>query len=146
MRQSGSAAPGGPLVTVARDPRITRVGAFLRRSKLDELPQLMNVLRGDMSVVGPRPEVPEYVACYPPEARKEILSVRPGITDEAAIEFRNESDILAGATDPDRMYVETILPRKIQLYRRYVRDRSLRGDLWIIVRTLLRVVAPRATE
>ena len=112
----------------------------LRYAWLDELPQLINVLRGDMSLVGPRPEVPRYVAMYPPEARAEILSVRPGITDEAAIEFRDESDILGRSEDPERTYVEEILPRKIQLYQDYVRRRSLLGDFGIILRTLRRVV------
>jgi len=92
-----------------------------------------------MSLVGPRPEVPRYVALYPIDARQEIFSVRPGLTDEAAIEFRHESDLLAKASDPERTYVEEILPRKIEHYRRYVRTRSLSGDLGILVRTVLRV-------
>lgn len=130
----------GAQITAADDPRITRFGALLRRSKLDELPQLINVLRGDMSLVGPRPEVPRYVAMYPPDARAEILSVRPGITDEAAIEFRDESEILGRSVDPERTYIEEILPRKIQLYQDYVRHRSLLSDLLIILRTLRRIV------
>lgn len=135
---------GATQITAASDPRITRVGTLLRRTKLDELPQLINVLRGDMSLVGPRPEVPRYVAMYPPDARSEILSVRPGITDEAAIEFRDESEILGRSDDPERTYVEEILPRKIRLYRDYVRHRSLLGDLGIILRTLRRIAfAPR---
>lgn len=140
-------APGAPQITSAADPRITRVGGLLRRTKLDELPQLINVLRGEMSIVGPRPEVPRYVAMYPPEARDEILSVRPGITDEAAIAFRDENEILGRSEDAERTYVEEILPRKIQFYRDYVRDRSLLGDLGIILRTLRRIVAsPRGGD
>lgn len=136
----------GAQITAAEDPRITRFGALLRRSKLDELPQLINVLRGDMSLVGPRPEVPRYVAMYPPDARAEILSVRPGITDEAAIEFRDESEILGRSVDPERAYIEEILPRKIQLYRDYVRHRSLLSDLMIILRTLRRIVVSTSND
>jgi lipopolysaccharide/colanic/teichoic acid biosynthesis glycosyltransferase len=137
FRTMRGAAPGhaGHEITVAGDARITRVGALLRRSKLDELPQLLNVLRGQMSLVGPRPEVPRYVRLYPDDARAEVLSVRPGITDEAAIEFRDEGELLARAADPERAYVEEILPRKIQLYRRYVRGRTFAGDLGILLRT-----------
>jgi lipopolysaccharide/colanic/teichoic acid biosynthesis glycosyltransferase len=134
----------GPAITASTDSRITRVGAFLRRTKLDELPQLVNVLRGEMSLVGPRPEVPRYVAMYPADARREILSVRPGITDEAAIEFRDEGDLLANSADPERTYVEDILPRKVRHYLEYVRTRSLPGDFAILVRTLWRVLASRS--
>jgi lipopolysaccharide/colanic/teichoic acid biosynthesis glycosyltransferase len=133
-------APGAPLLTVANDVRVTRVGALLRGSKLDELPQLVNVLRGDMSFVGPRPEVPRYVALYPSQLRDLILSVRPGITDEASIEFRNESDLLAGAPDPEARYLEEILPRKLEIYARYAGERSFGGDLRILLRTVGRVV------
>jgi lipopolysaccharide/colanic/teichoic acid biosynthesis glycosyltransferase len=128
-------APGASLLTVADDARVTRVGALLRNSKLDELPQLVNVLRGDMSFVGPRPEVPRYVAFYPSELRDLIFSVRPGITDEASIEFRNESDLLAGAADPEKRYLAEILPRKLEIYARYARERSFGGDLRILLRT-----------
>ena len=132
--------PDMPLLTAAGDARVTRVGALLRRSKLDELPQLLNVLWGDMSLVGPRPEVPTYVALYPPQLRDLILSVRPGITDEASIEFRNESDLLAGAADPEKRYLEEILPHKLEIYARYARERSFGGDLRILLRTIGRVV------
>ncbi|MCB0885469.1 MAG: sugar transferase, partial [Propionibacteriaceae bacterium] len=117
-------ANAGVLITSADDDRITPVGAFLRRTKLDELPQLIDVLRGDMSVVGPRPEVPRYVAMWGDDARAEILSVRPGISDPAAIAFRNEQDVLAAADDPERHYVEVILPQKVAMYLDYVRTRS----------------------
>lgn len=126
----------GPVVTVANDPRITTAGRVLRSTKLDELPQLWNVARGDMSLVGPRPEVARYVAMWPADAKDEILSVRPGITDPASIEFRRESEILAAAADPERHYVEVILPRKVELYREYVRSRSLTGDLRVLGETL----------
>jgi lipopolysaccharide/colanic/teichoic acid biosynthesis glycosyltransferase len=140
MADQGGCAETGALVTAGDDPRITRVGAFLRRWKLDELPQLVNVLTGEMSLVGPRPEVPRYVAMYPPDARREILSVRPGITDDAAIEFRNESDLLAGSNDPERTYIEEILPRKLEHYRSYVRGRTMVGDLRVLLHTLSRIV------
>lgn len=130
----------GSLVTSALDNRITPVGAFLRTSKLDELPQLIDVLKGDMSVVGPRPEVPRYVAMWPADAREEILSVRPGISDPAAIAFRNEQDELAAAEDPERHYVEVILPKKVLMYRDYVRHRSFLGDLRVIVGTFAAIL------
>jgi len=123
-------------LTVGRDPRITRAGHFLRKYKLDELPQLFNVLGGSMSLVGPRPEVPRYVACYPPAVRDLVLSVQPGVTDLAAILYKDESCILGQAADPERAYIETILPTKLGYYVQYVRERSFWGDLRIIFRTL----------
>ena len=126
----------GPLITTAGDARITRVGAFLRHAKLDEIPQLINVIKGDMSLVGPRPEVPRYVALYPPELRDLILSVRPGITDEASVEFADEGKLLGAAEDPEHCYVTQILPRKLELYARYARQHSVAGDLRILLRTL----------
>lgn len=123
-------------LTVGRDPRITRAGHFLRKYKLDELPQLFNVLGGSMSLVGPRPEVPRYVACYPPAVRDLVLSVQPGVTDLAAILYKDESSILGQAADPERTYIETILPTKLGYYVQYVRERSFWGDLRIIFRTL----------
>lgn len=131
MRADG----GGPNVSTTHDPRITRVGGFLRKSKLDELPQLIDVLVGDMSLVGPRPEVPEYVRQWPADRRAEVLSVRPGITDPASVELRNEADELASAEDPARHYVEVLLPRKTAMYVDYVRNRSLVGDVRLIIRT-----------
>lgn len=133
-------AGAGPLVTAGDDPRITRVGALLRQSKLDELPQLWNILRGDMSLVGPRPEVPRYVAHYPPGIRERVLGVRPGLTDPAAVRFRNEADILAGAEDPERDYLEQILPAKLAAYVAYVDGRSFRGDLRVLADTLRAVL------
>jgi lipopolysaccharide/colanic/teichoic acid biosynthesis glycosyltransferase len=129
----------GRQLTVGRDPRVTNAGHFLRKSKLDELPQLLNVIQGSMSLVGPRPEVPRYVACYPPEVRALVLSVAPGITDWASILYKEESEILGRAADPERAYVEKILPAKLEYYVRYVRERSLWVDLRIIVHTLVAI-------
>jgi lipopolysaccharide/colanic/teichoic acid biosynthesis glycosyltransferase len=130
----------GRQLTVGADPRITRAGRFLRRTKLDELPQLLNVLEGTMSLVGPRPEVPRYVDRYPPAVRQTVLSVAPGITDLAAILFKDENEILGHAPDPERAYVETILPVKLEYYQRYVRERSFWLDLHILFRTLAAIL------
>jgi lipopolysaccharide/colanic/teichoic acid biosynthesis glycosyltransferase len=133
---SHDAAQAGAQVTVGADARITRVGAVLRRRKLDELPQLIDVLQGAMSLVGPRPEVPRYVALYPPDLRAKVLSVRPGITDLASIAFRNESELLARAADPEREYVQVVMPQKLALAASYAEGASLRLDLCILWRTL----------
>ena len=124
----------GPSVTVRGDPRITRVGRFLRRAKLDEIPQFWNVFRGDMSLVGPRPEVPDYVELFRDRYRN-VLTVRPGITDLASIHFRNEEEILSLSVDPLREYAERVLPAKLSLAEQYVRRHSLMGDLTILIRT-----------
>ena len=129
-------ATDAPELTVAGDARITRTGAWLRRYKLDELPQLIDVLQGTMSLVGPRPEVPRYVALYPPELRARVLSVRPGITDLASITFRNESELLARAADPEREYLQVVMPRKLALAASYADSPSLAQDLRILWRTL----------
>ena len=126
----------GPQITVGEDARITRSGRFIRAYKLDELPQLINVLLGDMSLVGPRPEVPRYVALYPADVRAEVLSVRPGITDLASVQYRSESTLLAQSSNPEQTYVDTILPAKLALCRQYVRERSFWLDLRIIGMTL----------
>ncbi len=126
----------GPQITVGADPRVTRAGLLLRRSKFDELPQLWDVLRGAMSLVGPRPEVPRYVALYPAELRELVLSVRPGITDPASLRFRNESELLAQATDPEREYVEVVMPAKLRAAADYVREATLASDLRLMWRTL----------
>ena len=139
-RKSGDTAPTGPQVTAGGDVRITRVGRILRRSKLDELPQLWDVWRGAMSFVGPRPEVPHFMAQYAPEVRAQILSVRPGITDWAAVAFRDEETLLAQAADPESAYVQTIMPIKQAYYLHYVRTRSLWGDLRIVWATLRAVL------
>src|SRR3990172_2318667 len=129
----------GPLITTAGDARITRVGRFLRRTKLDELPQLLNVWRGEMSLVGPRPEVPTYVALYN-ERQREVLSVRPGITDPASIAYADEEEILGEASDPARVYVEEVPPRKLELNLRYIEKMSLPYDAWVIWKTIWKVV------
>ena len=133
-------AKGGPSLTVGRDVRITRCGYFLRRYKLDELPQLINVLKGDMSLVGPRPEVPEYVALYPDGIKEYVLSVPVGITDYASIEFRDESEMLADSQQPEIDYVEKILPLKLAYHQQYVKEQSLYLDIALIFRTLKRVL------
>ena len=132
MRQNNA----GLQITVGEDARITRSGRFIRAYKLDELPQLINVLLGDMSLVGPRPEVPRYVALYPADVRAEVLSVRPGITDLASVQYRSESTLLAQSSNPEQTYVDTILPAKLALCRQYVRERSFWLDLRIIGMTL----------
>jgi lipopolysaccharide/colanic/teichoic acid biosynthesis glycosyltransferase len=139
MRHRPPAAAGLPL-TVGADPRITRSGAWLRRTRIDELPQFIDVLAGDMSVVGPRPEVPRYVAHYPPALRERALAVRPGITDPASLEFIDESERLAGAADPEREYVEVILPRKVRRAADYAERATLATDVAVLWRTL-RVLA-----
>jgi lipopolysaccharide/colanic/teichoic acid biosynthesis glycosyltransferase len=130
----------GALISPAGDARITRVGAVLRRTKLDELPQLLDVLMGHMSLVGPRPEVPRYAELWPERYRAAILSVRPGITDPASVLFRNEADQLAAADDPEDFYVSVLLPEKARMYAEYVRTQSFRNDLLILARTATAVV------
>ncbi len=135
--------PGAPEVTVAGDARITRTGAWLRRWKLDELPQLIDVLRGTMSLVGPRPEVPRYVAHYPPAWRDRLLSVRPGITDFASVRYRDENELLARADNPEREYIDVVLPAKLRYALHYVDNPSLASDLRVLGLTLRTVFAPR---
>ena len=129
----------GLAITVGRDSRITRVGAFLRRTKLDELAQLINVFCGEMSFVGPRPEVQKYVDLYTPYQRQ-VLLVRPGITDYASIAYRNENDLLAGTDDPEKMYIEEIMPAKIELNMKYLREISPLADIRLILSTIAAVV------
>lgn len=125
----------GAQVTIQGDSRITGLGRWLRAHRLDELPQLINVLKGEMSLVGPRPELAKYVGLFPEEYRQ-ILTLRPGITGPASVEFRNESELLAAYPDPERAYVEVILPQKIALALDYLRERSMLIDLKILGRTL----------
>ncbi|SEO05739.1 Sugar transferase involved in LPS biosynthesis (colanic, teichoic acid) [Duganella sp. CF517] len=136
FRTMHASAEDAGLLSLADDARATRAGLLLRRHKLDELPQLLNVLRGEMSLVGPRPEVPRYVAHYPPAVRDIVLSVRPGITDWAAIHFRDEGEILRRAADPERTYVQQVLPVKLDYYVRYVQQRGLATDLRILLHTV----------
>jgi lipopolysaccharide/colanic/teichoic acid biosynthesis glycosyltransferase len=130
----------GPQITIGADSRITAAGVLLRKYKLDELPQFLNVLRGEMSVVGPRPEVPRYVSLYPANLRSTVLSVRPGITDSASVTYRSESELLAQSANPEKTYVDDILPKKLQMYKSYVENQSLLGDLLIIIRTIAAVL------
>ena len=125
-------------LTVGNDPRITRVGSFIRKVKLDEFPQFLNVLKGDMSIVGPRPEVPEFVALYSKEQRK-VLLVRPGITDEASLIYFEENILLATSNDPKKSYVEEIMPAKIAINLAYLENRSLLADCKVIGKTILRI-------
>ena len=135
---------GGPS-TADDDPRITRIGKIIRRYKLDELPQLINVVKGEMSFVGPRPEVQHYVDMYT-EEEEAILSVRPGITDWASLWNPDEGRVLAGSPDPERTYMEKIRPTKIRLQMKYVRERSFWTDLTIIVKTFLTILSTRNTQ
>jgi len=128
----------GPALTTRKDRRVTAVGRVLRATKADELPQLLNVLRGDMSLVGPRPEVPKFVAYWPPDVKRRVLSVRPGLTDNAVISIDEEA-MLASAADPEWTYVHDVLPMKLALYERYVADHPLRVDFAILGRTILHV-------
>lgn len=130
----------GLQITVGADSRITRVGGFLRGSKLDELPQLIDVWVGSMSLVGPRPEVPRYVAHYPAALRDKILSVRPGITDIASIEYRDESAVLARAADPEQAYIHEVMPHKLALAASYVDQASVWTDIKLILRTIRAIV------
>jgi lipopolysaccharide/colanic/teichoic acid biosynthesis glycosyltransferase len=130
----------GRKITVGDDPRITMAGRFLRKYKLDELPQLFNVLMGEMSLVGPRPEVPHYVEFYPEEIRTQVLSIRPGITDFASILYKDENAVLAGAADPEATYVNVVLPEKLKHYVRYVAERTLWLDIKIILLTLMEII------
>ena len=128
------------LITVGgRDPRITRSGYFIRKYKLDELPQLINVLLGDMSLVGPRPEVRKYVELYTDEQQK-VLSVKPGITDYASIEYMDENEILGKSTDPEKTYIEEIMPEKIKYNMKYIKNRSLIEYFKIIFLTVLKII------
>ena len=127
------------LLTIGNDSRITRIGHYLRKSKLDETPQLVNIIRGEMSVVGPRPETPNYVELYTEEQQK-VLNVRPGLTDYASLEFINESEILAKHDDPEKAYIETVMPQKLSLNLKYITDQSLLLDIKIIFKTLLRIL------
>lgn len=126
----------GKKITTSGDARITKVGFFLRKYKIDELPQLFNVLKNEMSLVGPRPEVPEYVEFYPKETKRIIFSVLPGITDRASIEYRDENEILANSIDPVKDYRDKVLPIKLEYYKKYVEEQSLWVDFSLIISTL----------
>ena len=130
----------GAKVTASHDPRITRIGKVLRKTKIDELPQLFNVLAGDMSLVGPRPEVPYYVSKWPDAYKKTILSVKPGITDYATLYYNDEQAVLAKAKDPEKAYLEEVMPHKLKMYGQYVEDQNLWLDIRLILATLLKMV------
>lgn len=133
----------GSLVTIGgHDPRITRSGYFIRKFKLDEFPQLINVFVGDMSLVGPRPEVRHYVDYWTPE-QMHVLDVRPGITDPASIKFRNENELMEAASDPEKYYIEVIMQEKIKLYLEYVQHHSFLGDIGLIFKTFWVIVKER---
>ncbi|MDE6275158.1 MAG: sugar transferase [Clostridia bacterium] len=129
----------GMQITTDGDNRITKVGKFIRKTKIDELPQLFNVLSGKMSFVGPRPEVPKYVAMYNDEQLR-VLSVKPGITDLASIEFRNENDLLDGDEDPERKYIEEIMPAKLELNLKYIEKAGFFYDIGLIFKTIAKVI------
>lgn len=126
-------------LTVGRDPRITNSGHFLRRFKLDEFPQFINVLKGEMSIVGPRPEVKEFVDLYTDEQRK-ILNVKPGITDYASIEYFNENELLGNSEDPHKTYIEIIMPTKIEMNKKYLNNPTISTDLKIMWATFKRMI------
>jgi lipopolysaccharide/colanic/teichoic acid biosynthesis glycosyltransferase len=130
----------GLQISTSTDSRITKTGAVLRKYKLDELPQLINVFFGQMSLVGPRPEVPKYVACYPIDIKDKILSMQPGITDLASIEFSNENEMLENLDNAEKEYIENILPIKFKYYLNYVDKHSLVGDLKIIAMTIFKII------
>lgn len=136
-------ADKGSLVTIGgRDPRVTKSGYWIRKFKLDELPQLINVFIGDMSLVGPRPEVRHYVDYWTPE-QMHVLDVRPGITDPASIKFRNENELMEKADDPEKYYIEVIMQEKIKLYLEYVKHHTFWRDIGLIFKTFLAIVAER---
>ncbi len=141
LRTMRLSAAGGPLVTAQDDARITPLGQRLRSWKLDELPQLFNVIKGDMSLVGPRPQVPRFVERFDPERRRVVLSVRPGITGPTALYFRHEEYLLAGQADREEVYLARILPVKLDMDARYVCGRSLQGDLRVLADTLYLVLS-----
>jgi lipopolysaccharide/colanic/teichoic acid biosynthesis glycosyltransferase len=141
FRSMTAGAEGLPL-TVGADARITRAGRFLRRTRLDELPQLIDVLQGSMSLVGPRPEVPRYVAHYPAALRERVLAVRPGITSPAALAFIDEATLLARAADPEREYIDVILPAKLQCAATYAESATLGSDVAVLWRTVRRLFRP----
>lgn len=127
----------GRQITVGNDSRITKIGAFLRKYKLDELPQLINVFKGDMSLVGPRPEVPRYVNLYT-EQQRQVLDVKPGITDLASIRYKDENDLLGKAENPDDFYINTIMPDKLELNLEYIKKSNVFFDIYIILKTIIK--------
>lgn len=129
----------GTQITIGKDPRITKIGHFLRKTKLDELPQLFNVLKGEMSFVGPRPEVPKYTKLYS-EQQRLVFTVRPGITDYASIKYRDENELLGNVENPEKVYIEEIMPDKLHLNIEYIQRRSLLEDIKIIFLTVMKII------
>ena len=129
----------GKQITVGNDSRITKVGTFLRKTKIDELPQLFNVLKGDMSLVGPRPEVPKYVALYN-EEQKNVLNVRPGITDMASLRYRDENEILGKVENPEEYYINVIMKDKLSLNLEYIQKSNVFFDIYLIVKTIIKCI------
>ncbi|MBD7916135.1 sugar transferase [Clostridium sp. Sa3CUN1] len=129
----------GKQITVGKDNRITRVGSFLRKFKIDELPQLFNVLKGDMSLVGPRPEVPKYVSLYNEEQRK-VLDVRPGITDIASLRYKDENDILGKVDNPEEYYINVIMKDKLKLNLEYIEKNNVFFDIYLIIKTIIKCI------
>jgi lipopolysaccharide/colanic/teichoic acid biosynthesis glycosyltransferase len=137
---TGAEPAAGPILTIGDNPRVTPVGKVLRDWKIDELPQLINVLVGDMSLVGPRPEVPKYVAHYTPEQRAVVLSVRPGLTGPASLKFRNQTELLARFADPERAYLEVVMPEKLKICADYIQTATFSSDLKLIAQTIVALV------
>lgn len=141
FRSMNKGADKKGLLTIGeKDSRITRVGYYLRKYKLDELPQLLNVLTGNMSIVGPRPEVRKYVDLYSDEQKK-VLSVKPGITDYASIEYTNENEILAKSTEPEQLYIQEVMPKKLFLNQKYIQEMGLITDIKIIFKTISKIIS-----
>ena len=141
FRSMNNGADKKGLLTIGeKDSRITRVGYYLRKYKLDELPQLLNVLTGNMSIVGPRPEVRKYVDLYSDEQKK-VLSVKPGITDYASMEYTNENEILAKSTEPEQLYIEEVMPKKLFLNQKYIQEMGLITDIKIIFKTISKIIS-----
>jgi lipopolysaccharide/colanic/teichoic acid biosynthesis glycosyltransferase len=139
FRTMRTGSDSGSLLTVGEDdPRITKTGSFLRKYKLDELPQLFNVLKGDMSIVGPRPEVRKFVDMYN-DRQKQVLKVRPGLTDYASLKYINENEVLSKYDDPEKAYIEIVMPEKLELNLKYVNENSFTTDLGIIFKTLAKI-------
>ncbi|HET7818192.1 MAG TPA: sugar transferase [Bacteroidia bacterium] len=141
FRSMNNGADKKGLLTIGeKDSRITRVGYYLRKYKLDELPQLLNVLTGNMSIVGPRPEVRKYVDLYSDEQKK-VLSVKPGITDYASMEYTNENEILAKSTEPEQLYIQEVMPKKLFLNQKYIQEMGLMTDIKIVFRTISKIIS-----
>ena len=129
----------GKQITIGNDSRITKIGAFLRKYKLDELPQLINVFKGEMSLVGPRPEVPRYVKLYTEEQRK-VLKIKPGITDLASLRYKDENDLLGDKQDPEAFYINTVMPDKLSLNLEYMKKNNVIFDIYIIIKTIVKCI------